>query len=360
MEKRSRVNATPKPSYGRACLRDNMDAIIDPADPTAAQAMEALASMEADANPAPVPTPEATESATPEPPAPTPESGITSAEAAEPKGSDDTPTTAESSQEPAKSKPEVKETKSSYARSIERGFTNWKEFNEWKAGERARIEAEKAAIQAERQALQTQKPPEMTPDTYRTWAEQTEARSALLEKRATAAEDAGNFDQAEKLREEAAELKIDARRAYRKAEELTANPPPTTQQQAAQVEATKREWYSKAQIDFPNAAKPGTPESEALTALLTQNPDIAAPQNAEQMYWACRLVTGETAAARVPTLTKQVSDLTAKIKELEGKLAIPSDDTVHRQNGNVPFAQMSQDDQFAQLEREARGMQERI
>lgn len=338
-----------------------MDAIIDPADPTAAQAMEALASMEADANPAPATPPAAPESATPEPPAPTPESDITSAEAAEPQGSDDTPATAEVPK-PTKtqSQPEVKETKSAYQRSIERGFTNWKEFNEWKAGERARIEAEKAAIQAERQALQAQKPPEMTPDTYKTWAEQTEARSALLEKRATAAEDAGKFEEAEKLREEAAELKIDAKRAYRKAEELTANPPPSLQQNAAKVEATKREWYAKAQIDFPNAAKAGTPEAEALKALLTQNPDIAAPENAEQMYWACRLVTGETAAARVPTLTKQVSDLTAKIKELEGKLAIPSDDTVHRQNGSIPFAQMSQDDQFAQLEREARGMQERI
>lgn len=337
-----------------------MDAqVIDPADPTAAQAMEALASMEAEATPAPETTPAAApESAPTEPPAPAPESVDASADTAEPKGSDDTPTTPESpTPKPSNTKPE---SKSSYARSIERGFTNWKEFNEWKASERSRIEAEKAAIMAERQALQSQKPPELTPATYKTWAEQTEARSALLEKRATEAEDAGQFDNAEKLREEAAELKLDAKRAYRKAEELTANPPPTLQQNQQKIEATKREWYSKAQIDFPNAAKAGTPEAEALKALLAQNPDIAAPENAEQMYWACRLVTGETAAARVPTLTRQVSELTAKVKDLEGKLSIPSDDIAHRQNGNVPFAQLSQDDQFAQLERDARGMQERI
>ncbi len=181
-----------------------------------------------------------------------------------------------------------------------------------------------------------------------------------MEKRATAAEEAGKFEEAEKLKEEAAELNLDSKRARRSADELAKNPPQELVQSQSQIEAGRKEWYSKAQIDFPNAAKPGTPESVALKALVAENPDIAKPENASQMYWACRLVTGETAAARVPTLTKQVSDQAAKIKELEAKLNISGDTTVPQTQGDIPYEQMSYEQKEAALEREARAMQRNI
>ncbi len=258
---------------------------------------------------------------------------------------------------PDKTTPEVKDTKSKFAKDKERKDDSWKALEKDKAEFRAFEAEQRKAIAAEREALQAQKPAPITPERYRATAETWEANAALLEKRATAAEEAGKYEEAEKLKEEAAELNLDAKRARRSADELAKNPPQELVQSQAQLEAGRKEWYSKAQIDFPNAAKPGTPESEALKALVAENPDIAKPENASQMYWACRLVTGETAAARVPTLTKQVSDQAAKIKELEAKLNITSDTTVPQTQGDIPYEQMTYEQKEAALEREARAMQ---
>lgn len=310
-----------------------------------------LAAMEAEAAAAQQATD--SDSATVEQIAPVPNTEEVPKETADPSADADTPATAE----PPKPEPEVKDTRSKFAKEQERRDRSWKALEAEKAKVRAELAAEREALKSEREAFQSQKPAPITAERYRATAENWEARAALLEKRAAAAEDADKFEEAEKLREEAAELNLDSKRARRMADELAKNPPPTLEQSQAQVESGRKEWYSKAQIDFPNAAKPGTPESDALKALIAENPDIARPENASQMYWACRLVTGETAAARVPTLVKQVSDQNAKIKELEAKLNISGDTTVLPTAGEIPYDQMTYEQKEAALEREARRMQ---
>lgn len=323
--------------------------IVDPSDPTLSEAMSALAdSSGADA-------PETQASANTDPTAPgkettevqdTPktdaESDSTPAET-EPK----TPDISKPDEKPDQSKATEKEP-SKYEKAAQRQSKSWEQLNKEKEDVRAlrqQVEAEKAKIAEDRAAIEAERAkvsaPKYKPDDYDNAADKKELESHRLEGE-------GKYEEAERAKWKAQELREHAK--Y-----LRENPPPTNEQLQAKSEATKREWYSKAAIDYPATARQGTPEAEALKGMIAQIPAIL--EQPEQMYYACRLVTAETAAARVPKLEGELGQLRAKIKELEETTTVPADGaTSAASRGNVPFEQLSTEAQLQSLETQAKGL----
>lgn len=316
-----------------------MNPVIDAEDPQLGDAMAQLdADIAAEATTPQAPTPPEADSATPAQPAPvpTPKEGVQPT----PKADADNGT-------PANEVSQTPDNKSKYARSIERGFTSWQEFNQWKSDQRKLIENEQATIKAERDKLaqereQFQKQqPQRKPEDYESYA-------ANAEKEATALEADGKFD-------EATEVRVKAKLARAHAKNLRDNPPPapvTDTQKEADFQKAQKEWWGKAAIDYPAVAKEGTPESEALKALIKSEPSVLG--DPKGMYYAARLVSAESSSARVPTLTKDLDAARAKIKELEGKLTVSDGGSIPGNLNPVPYDQKSDDEKFAELEQQAK------
>jgi hypothetical protein len=306
------------------------DLNIDPNDPTLGEAFAQIdRELGADASgiaPAdtakpdstpdapPVPTPDTTEG---QPPEPSKEGALATAP-------DSKPT--ESKAEPTK-----------YEKAAGRQAEAWKQINTEKEEVRTlrkQIEAEREAIKAERAAVETEKTkaaqPKYTPEQYETAADKWEAE--------------GKLDLAEAARKQAKELR-----------DNPPKPPVTPVEQQEQFKAQQKEWWGKAAIDFPDVAKKDSPEAQALAALVKAEPAIY--NDPKGMYYAARLVCAEVAAARAPSLDKELGIANAKIKDLEKKLAIPGDGAVSgAPHGEVPFEQKSEAEQEAQMFREARAM----
>lgn len=233
--------------------------------------------------------------------------------------------------EPAPDKPQSK-----YEKNRVRLEGGWKELNAEKATVRATADTlkqreaelakrEAAVKEAEAKARQ----PKYTPDDY--------------ERAALQFEEKGQYDLADAARAQAKELR-----------DNPPPPPPTDAQAEAQYQAEQKEWWGKAATDFPKVAVKDSAENKALQALIAAEPGVLS--DPKGLYYAARLVNAESSAASVPGLTQQVSELTAKVKELEGKLAVPAGGAAPGNLGPVPYEQKTEAEQEAELYAQAREM----
>lgn len=330
-----------------------MDAIISNDDPTVGQAMDALTAWEqesATSSTTPA-SPVAPEASANEPTAPATSEGVESApETRTPEG---TPATKEQqttdNKDQSQTQPKPGETK--YEKNKQRIAKTWEEINREKELVRTTAETlkQREAALAEKEQRLAQREAKLSAPKFK--PEDYEGHAAKLEAEAKALEDAGDFTKADRKR-------YDAEKAREYAQQLRANPPvadPTEAEQAQRFQARQKEWWGKAAVDFPNVIKDGTPERNALIQLLNAEPDIV--NDPKGMYYASRLVTAETSAARVPELSKALEAAQARIKELEQLTAVPGDGNVPLANGAPKtFEQMNTAEQLAQLEAEARAM----
>lgn len=231
---------------------------------------------------------------------------------------------------------------SKFEKAAARQKTAWEQINTEKAdvrAERERLKAEREQFTNDRKALDQAKAkanaPKYQPGDY------DEAASGW-EREAQALEEQGKFDEAD-------EKRVLSRKAKERAKDLREHPPqpdPTDAQKEAKFREEQKQWWSKAAIDFPEVAKDGTPASAALKELIRSEPHIMGDPKA--MYFASRMAQAETVAASVPGMAKELEALRAKVKDLEGKLEIPTEGAAH-QLGELSFAQKSEAEQEAEL-----------
>lgn len=320
--------------------------IVEPTDPSLGEAMAALASMEAadaapaagqaQADPAASANSEAERAASADPASsPTPKADAL----------DGAPAT-EDSKTPDETKPEAKaeakpedpkagaKAESKFAKNRARLEGSWKELNAEKATVRATAEtlqAREAELAKREAAIQEAeakaKAPKYSPEDYERAAEKFESQ--------------GKYDLADAAREQAKELR-----------EHPPQPAPTDAEAEAAFQSEQKQWWAKAATDFPAVAKQGSAENTALQALIKAEPGVLG--DPKGLYYAARLVAAETSAARVPDLTKQVGDLSAKVKELQGKLAIPAEGSAPGNAGPLSFEQKSEGEQESELYQMAR------
>jgi hypothetical protein len=240
---------------------------------------------------------------------------------------------------------------SRYEKAAARSQKSWEQLNAEKVAfklEREKFEADRKAHEQASQEFEKAKAEASKP---KYGPEQYESAAKNWEQEADRLDDDGKFNEAE-------ERRVMARKAAEYAKELRANPPKgqaeIEKDQAAKFEAEKKEWWSKAAIDFPAVAKANSPENQRLNEFIAKEP--GAMQSPKAMYFAARMVTAETAAARVPEMEKELGQLRARVEELNQKLSVPSGGIPGGQSGPMSFEQLNADEQFAQLEREARGM----
>ena len=250
----------------------------------------------------------------------------------------DTPATATEQKTPAeqpkddKAKADKPEP-SRYEKARLRQEKSWQELNLQKAEFKSQQESlakERAQLEQERQAMAKAKP-SFSPEQY--------------EEAAKRFEEQGKFDLADAAREKAAELRKNPPAA------VAARDQAQQQAKAQALEATRKEWWSKAAIDFPAVAKDGTPEAGALKAFVKAEPEIL--ESPKALYYAAQMVTAQSTAARVPELEKELGALRAKVKEYE-RLTAPSGPGSPAKLGEPGNASDSQ--QLAELERMANEM----
>lgn len=235
-------------------------------------------------------------------------------------------------------KAEAGKQESRYAQARTRLEGGWKELNAGKATLQAERDAWKKQQEAERLALETER---AEFEQQRSQAEQQFTPEAY-DKAAAKFEREGNFDLADM--------------AKAKAEELRRNPP---QKPADRLAAQRKEWSMKAGLEFPEIMKDNSPLQVAVAQILKAEPDLE--RHPKGIYLAARLATLEAKAkgavdlqTRLDAQTKALTEAQAKIKQLEGEMS-PGDGT---NNNRLPkakrFEQMSDAEQFAELERQAR------
>lgn len=294
-----------------------MDPIVTADDPTLSAAFEQLSAEEADAS---------TQTATPQP---APDSAPPSQPA--PETAPTTSPTPETKPEgtPATAKPEQTKEPSKYEKAASRQADAWKQINTEKDEVRSlrkQLDTDREALKAERQALEEEKAkasqPKYKPEDYDAYAEKCEAEGKL-------------------------ELAEAARAA---AEELRKNPPKPidTKAQEEEFKAKQKEWHGKAAVDFPKIIVKESDEFKSLAKLIGEIPQIQT--DPQMMYYAARLATAEVASARVPTMEKELGEARAKIKELEGKLQVPTDGIVSGVTGEKSFEQKTEGEQYAEVE----------
>lgn len=315
-----------------------MDSIVDPQDPTLSQAFEQLAADEAtDIAPA------SPDSAPTAPTAPEPEKTPESP-TPEPKPEEGAPATAkpaESAKEPSK-----------FEKAVARQADTWKQINAEKDEVRAirkQLESDREALKAQQKAFEESQAKASQPK-YR--PEDYEAHAAKLELQARELDDQGEDKFADYKREQ-------AKQARDYAKELRDNPPkaPDTKAEEEKFKAAQKEWWGKAAQDFPKVIVKDSPESKAVAELIQQVPQIQT--DPQMMYYAARLATAEVAAARVPTMEKELGAAHAKIKDLEGKLQVPTDGIAQITGESKSFEQKTEADQYAEVEALARELDNR-
>lgn len=324
-------------------------------DPTMPEAMEALARMEAEEADQPVSAPKPEDSpasANPAPTAPEQQSDPQAQPTNSPDPKPGAPATDENKERDEKGRFTAKEPEkqSAYAKNQVRLEGGWKKLNDEKAELQKAREALKAdqdsftKVRADFEAQRQQAAkPKYTPDQY-------EEFGRLCLKQAEELEAANKFEEADKKR-------FTAEQANAYAKQLRDNPPPTPKtdpQKEEEFKALQKEWWGKAAVDFPNTVKEGAPEKEALAALVKSIPEML--NDPKAIYYGARLVTAETAAARVPKLDSEIVALRAKVKELSEKLSPGGESVAVKVQGTKPVAEMSDEELEAGLRQDAMAM----
>lgn len=280
----------------------------------------------------------------------------------EPNKSPETTKETSTTAEPTKAEAE----KSRYAKSQERLTKTWDQVNAEKtaiAAERAKIEAERAEFarrQAEFDAIRKQsEQPQFKPEDYANAAQQKKAMADHQRAQADRLESDGKFDEAEKLRKQAAKNEALSEDLSEHAENLRKNPPQGFEQKQAQYQQAKQAWTVEAAKAFPDLAKDGSAFQQTvaghLNALAKNDPALMAHPSV--IYHISRLTAAELKVqqltadvARVPVLEKELGELKAKVKEYEALTAPASSATAAR------LGAQSTDNGEAELEQMAREM----
>ena len=172
-------------------------------------------------------------------------------------------------------------------------------------------------------------------------------------------EDAGRFDDAEKLRKAATKAEAIAEDLAEYADKLHKNPPKGMAERAAQFEQARREWTMRAAEAHPDLSKQGSVLQATVAGMLHElsrtDPQLMALPSVT--YHATRMAALQLErqalaadAARVPVLEKEVGGLKAKVKELESLTSPGSSTSVAKLGSSSP------EDGEAELERMAREM----
>lgn len=218
-------------------------------------------------------------------------------------------------------------------KATERKDRSWEALNAEKDAFKAEQEAHRAALaklQQERQEFEEarkQHERQFTPEAYEQAAAKFEAD--------------GKLDLADLARD--------------KAKELRANPPkPAGEAQEAQ----RREWTLKAGVDFPELAKQNSPLQVRVSQLMGEEPELKA--HPRGVYYAARVASleadvakGKADAARVPGLEKELATARNRITELEKLTAPGGEGGPTRLPDQKGFGQMSPDEQWTELQRQA-------
>lgn len=278
----------------------------------------------------------------------------------------------------APAKPEQpKDEKGRFQKAIERGFTNWKEFNEWKAAETQKVEArtkelEAKAAEIERKRVEVEEAqPNYQPEDY----EQAAANSVNkaqslslqadgLEKRAgeaaTAAEERQLQEQAAKLRKQAAAAEVQADNLKDYAANLRKNPPANAQQREAKRQQQVRDWSVAAAREYPellNLESAVYKEADKQMAELKQrSPELAS--HPSSVYYVARMAKLTTEAARVPGLDKELGQLRARVQELEGLATTGGGGAVQPAGSGreASFGELTEAEQMRVLRAQAQGV----
>jgi hypothetical protein len=255
----------------------------------------------------------------------------------DPEKKTDTPAETETAKKTETEKTDAGANKSRYEKARDRQERTWQELNAQKEAFKTEQETLKKAREEfererhEYQAKRDEAEKQFTPEQYESAAKKFEAE--------------GKFDLADL--------------AKTKADELRKNPPALREGKAAQAtEASRKEWTLKTGVDFPDIAKQNSPLQLRVAQLFQEEPELKA--HPKGIYLAARLASLETEAARVSSLQtekaaqeKELGQLRAKVKELEGLTAPGGPGSTARLPGEKSFEQMSESEQFQALAREA-------
>lgn len=221
------------------------------------------------------------------------------------------------------------QSQSRFAKEVERRNRTWAEVNAQKEAvktERAELDRQKAEFQK----LLDETEQTFSPEDYLKAAADFEAK--------------GNLEMAEAARNKAKQLKDnpDPKAVSRKAR---------LEERKKETQAQTKEWTLKAGVDFPDVAKNGSPLQTRVAELLREDPDFKA--HPKGIYVAARIASLEAVAASVPDKDKELVQLRQKVSELEKATSPGGEGGPAPSMSEKAFDQMTQDEQFAALEREA-------
>ena len=223
--------------------------------------------------------------------------------------------------------------KTRYAKAQERLDKTWEVVNKRKTEldsqatsleqQRLTLDRDKAQFEAiRRQAEQ----PSVTPEQALQASQQRRRDADALRMQAKRAEDAGRFDEAQRLNKQADKAESLADELTDYSEQLRKNPPVSMQQRQQQFEQARKQWTLEACNAFPDLGTHGSRLQQVvaqhLNALAKQDPQLMV--HPSLIYHVARLADAQikvtdlqTVAARVPGLEKEAESLRARIKELE-------------------------------------------
>lgn len=158
---------------------------------------------------------------------------------------------------------------------------------------------------------------------YDLQADGLEARAAKLEGEGKYVEAATAQQQAKAAREAAAAERGLARQMKSMADHVRKNPDPTVAQIQARNQEHMKHYTLEAAKNWPELTKQGSEFQKQVANHLNESKKqgIDPQEYPIMMYHAARLTAAESAAARVPGMEKQLGELKAKVKELEGLTA---------------------------------------
>ena len=259
-----------------------------------------------------------------------------------------------------------KQTQSRYAHDITKQLVRWDKIKTAEAALTTTAETNKklldsriAQFNADVNAFRTERDSATpTPERYEAFALKCSNDAKIKLAEAITAENEGRIEDAEKLRDEAKFLNRDAANATASAEHLKKNPPPTVKQQQEKFVADQKSWITQAATDYPEFAKRGSPvqvaTAEVFKAITAKHPETAKLPGL--VYYCARIAQAETAAARVPVLEKELGETKTKLTELEALTNPTPSGGVQRQPAAKSSKDMTPDEQFEQLQSEAKMM----